>query len=229
MSNVKEPSLESNQIREFFYSFLKFSRLIIVLLIVIGGILAFIWYKVDYMPTPTIQISSAEELVSLWRRLPEPLFPPESVVQAGSIGSMNVDKRSRLRYQSLSYGVDCTYALDDGKMKIYKLGLSCEYWLGTYPTQTTYANPPTPSKEDLSVSTTTTISPPNVYPDPSLPVGTIQRKMVRTFTIGLYQYSMVAVYPDRYAEQTGAAESPDTLWILSRTDQIIDELLSSKP
>lgn len=142
---------------------------------------------------------------------------------------MNVDKRSRLRYQSLSYSVDCTYALDDAQMEIYKLGLSCEYWLGTYPTQTPYAIPSIPSKENLSVSTTTSTLPSHVYPDPSLPAGTIQRNMVRTFTIGLYRYSMDAVYSDRYAEKSGTADSPDTLWILSRTDQIIDDLLSSKP
>lgn len=220
MSNVKKARFQSLR---------KLSSSTVVLLIVIGGFFSFIWYKFDYMPAPTMQFSSAKDLVRLWRRSPEPLFPLELVVQTGSIGSMNVDKRSRLRYQSLSYRVDCAYALDDAKIKIYNLSLSCEYWLGTYPTQTPYAIPSNPSKENLSVSTTMTILPPHVYPDPSLPIGTIQRNMVRTFTIGLYLYRIDAIYADGYAEKSGTADSPDTLWILSRTDQIIDDLLTSKP
>lgn len=52
MSNVNKARLQS---------LLKISRSTVVLLIVIGGIFVFVWYKFDYMPAPTIQISSAGE------------------------------------------------------------------------------------------------------------------------------------------------------------------------
>lgn len=141
------------------------------------------WYTFDYMPSPSLQISSDEELNRRRRRSPEPLFSPESVIQTDRTGSMHVNRRSRLRYQSLSYEVNCTYTLADGMLKIYEFDLNCVYWPGTTHIKNPYIDQPIPSRDDLTVATTISLSPPYIYPDPSLPEGTVQRTIVRTFTI----------------------------------------------
>jgi|LSQX01.3.fsa_nt_gb hypothetical protein len=173
MPGEKAPNREGNQFGSFLPTIWEYHWVIIIIMIIMALVVMIGWYTFDYMPSPSLQISSAEELNRLCRRSPEPLFPPKSVIQTERTGSMHVDRRSRLRYQSLSYEVNCTSTLADGMLEIYEYDLNCVYWPGTTHIKNPYIDQPIPSRGDLSVATTISLSPPYIYPDPSLPEGTV--------------------------------------------------------
>jgi len=73
MPGVITPNREGYQNGSLLRTIWEHHWVIIIITIIISMIVTVSWYTFDYMPSPSLQISFAEELNRLWRRSPEPI------------------------------------------------------------------------------------------------------------------------------------------------------------